>query len=163
MLLVCHDGVGRLRLPADAAAQGPGHPDPPGAGAGALAGRAAERIEQLVTRKVEEKIGENARVEKIESNTRTGLTAIFITLVEGTRDVGKEFDDIKLKLDAIHDLPDGAGPIDFVKDFGDTAALMLTVASPKIGAARDQRCARRTLQQAIERTRAGQRRDSERA
>src|SRR6185295_17363153 len=28
-------------------------------------------------------------------------------------------------------LPDGAGPIVFVKDFGDTAALMLTVASPK--------------------------------
>src|SRR4030095_8663357 len=29
------------------------------------------------------------------------------------------------------DLPQGAGPIDFIKDFGDTAALMLTVASPK--------------------------------
>src|SRR5262245_66249180 len=96
-------------------------------------GTAAERIEQLVTRKVEEKIGENAKVEKIESNTRTGLTAIFITLVDGTKDVPKEFDDIKLKLDQIHDLPDGAGPINFVKDFGDTAGLMLTVASPKIG------------------------------
>src|SRR5262245_54591977 len=98
-------------------------------------GVAAEKIEQLVTRKVEEKIGENAKVEKIESNTRTGLTAIFITLVDGTKDVGKEFDDIKLKLDAINDLPDGAGPIMFVKDFGDTAALMLTVASPKTSAA----------------------------
>src|SRR5262249_13074989 len=59
--------------------------------------------------------------------------AIFITLVDGTKDVPKEFDDIKLKLDSIHDLPDGAGPINFVKDFGDTAGLMLTVASPKIG------------------------------
>ena len=49
-------------------------------------------------------------------------------------DVGKEFDDIKLKLDAIDDLPDGAGPIIFHKDFGDTAALMLTVASPKVDA-----------------------------
>ena len=27
--------------------------------------------------------------------------------------------------------PDGAGPIQFIKDFGDTAALMLTVASPR--------------------------------
>jgi len=94
-------------------------------------GASAERIEQLVTRKVEEKIGENSKVEKIESNTRTGLTAVFITLVEGTKEVGKEFDDIKLKLDGITNLPDGAGPIQFVKDFGDTAALMLTVASPK--------------------------------
>ena len=99
-----------------------------------VAWRRAEKIEQLVTRRIEEKIAENVRVEKIESNTRTGITAVYITLVEGTRDTGKEFDDIKLKLDTITDLPDGAGPIDFVKDFGDTAALMLTVASPKASA-----------------------------
>jgi multidrug efflux pump subunit AcrB len=96
-------------------------------------GASAEKIEQLVTRRVEEKVGENVKVEKIESNTRTGITAVYITLVEGTKEVGKEFDDIKLKLDSITDLPDGAGPIDFVKDFGDTAALMLTVASPRVG------------------------------
>jgi multidrug efflux pump subunit AcrB len=47
-------------------------------------------------------------------------------------DVGKELDDIRLKLDTVRDLPEGAGPIEFVKDFGDTAALMLTVASPKV-------------------------------
>jgi multidrug efflux pump len=115
-------------------------------------GASAERIEQLVTRKVEEKIGENAKVEKIESNTRTGLTAIFITLVEGTKEVGKEFDDIKLKLDAIKALPDGAGPIAFVKDFGDTAALMLTVASPKTGPVEIALRAK-ALQKAIEETR----------
>jgi len=94
-------------------------------------GASAEKIEQLVTRRMEEKIAENVRVEKVESNTRTSITAVYITLVDGTKDVGKEFDDIKLKLDAITDLPSGAGPIEFVKDFGDTAALMLTVASPK--------------------------------
>ena len=114
---------------------------------------APRRFEQLVTRRIEEKIAENAKVEKIESNTRTGVTAVSITLVDGTRETGKEFDDIKLKLDAIQDLPDGAGPIDFVKDFGDTAALMLTVASPKVGeveiAARAQ-----ALQRGIEATRA---------
>ena len=97
-------------------------------------GASTEKIEQLVTRRVEEKVAENARVDKIESNTRTGLTAIFITLVEGSFDVPKEFDDIKMKLDSIGNLPDGAGPIQFVKDFGDTAALMLTVASPKTSA-----------------------------
>src|SRR5262249_7784846 len=90
-------------------------------------GASAEKIEQLITRRVEEKVAENVRVDKIESNTRTGLTAIFITLVEGSFDVPKEFDDIKMKLDSITNLPDGAGPIQFVKDFGDTAALMLTV------------------------------------
>ena len=95
-------------------------------------GAGGERIEQLVTRKVEEKIAENGKVDKIESNTRTGQAAVYITLDEDTREVGKEFDDIKMKLDTLQgQLPDGAGPIVFVKDFGDTAALMLTVASPK--------------------------------
>jgi multidrug efflux pump subunit AcrB len=98
-------------------------------------GAGAERIEQLVTRRIEEKIAENVRVDKIESNTRTGVTAVIITLVEGLADTGKEFDDIKLKLDTIRDLPDGTGPIVFFKDFGDTAALMLTVASPRVDAA----------------------------
>jgi len=95
-------------------------------------GASAEKIEQLVTRRMEEKIGENVKVEKIESNTRTGIAAVYFTLIEGTRETGKEFDDIKMKLDSIANLPDGAGPIEFVKDFGDTAALMMTVASPRV-------------------------------
>ena len=116
-------------------------------------GASAEKIEQLVTRRIEEKVAENVKVEKIESNTRTGITAVYFTLVEGTKDTGKEFDDIKLKLDSITDLPDGAGPIDFVKDFGDTAALMLTVASPKVGEAEIAGRAE-ALRNAIEDTRA---------
>src|ERR1041385_4199175 len=36
-------------------------------------GASAEKIEQLVTRRIEEKIAENVRVEKVESNTRTGI------------------------------------------------------------------------------------------
>jgi multidrug efflux pump subunit AcrB len=116
-------------------------------------GIGAEKIEQLVTRRIEEKIGENASVEKLESNTRAGLAAIYVTLVEGVADVGKQFDDIKLKLDAITDLPDGAGPIAFHKDFGDTAALMLTVASPRASDA-DLALRAGALRTAIERARA---------
>src|SRR5262245_62770726 len=95
-------------------------------------GASAEKIEQLVTRRIEEKVAENVKVEKIESNTRTSITAVYITLVEGTRETGKEFDDIKMRLDSISNLPDGAGPIEFVKDFGDTAALIWTVTSPNV-------------------------------
>jgi len=96
-------------------------------------GAKAEKIEQLVTRKLEEKIAENSKVEKIESTTSSNVTIITVTLQEkGGFDVKKEFDDIKGKLDSIRDLPEGAGPIDFKKDFGDTAALMLTVATPRV-------------------------------
>jgi len=95
-------------------------------------GASAEKIEQLVTRKIEAKIAENSKIETITSNTRTGLTIITITLDENVPvgDRPKEFDDIRLKLDAIRDLPSGAGPIQFIKDFGDVATLLLTVASP---------------------------------
>src|SRR5262249_17604653 len=116
-------------------------------------GASAERIEELVTRKIEGKVAENVKVDKIESNTRTGMTAVYITLVEGLPETGKEFDDIKLKLDSINDLPEGAGPITFVKDFGDTAALMLTVASPRAGEVEVSARAQ-TVQRAIEQARA---------
>ena len=116
-------------------------------------GASAEKVEDLVTRKIEEKIGENAKVLKIESISRTGLSVVYVELVEGLKETGKEFDDIRLKLDDINgSLPKGAGPIQFVKDFGDTEALMLTVASPK---ADDIEISLRAaqIQSAIEKTR----------
>ncbi|MFN7944117.1 MAG: efflux RND transporter permease subunit [Blastocatellia bacterium] len=94
-------------------------------------GASAEKVEQLVTKKIETQMAANSKVTKIESISRTGLSVVYLDLDENLKETGKELDDIKLKLDGIHDLPDGAGPINFIKDFGDTAALMLTVASPK--------------------------------
>ena len=55
-----------------------------------------------------------------------------VQLDEGITDTKRQFSDINLKLNALNSqLPQGAGPIVFQSDFGDTAALMLTVASPK--------------------------------
>ena len=58
------------------------------------------------------------------------------------------------KLDSIHDLPSGARPINFIKDFGDTAALMLTVASPQGRATSSWSCARARSAHAIDSGRA---------
>ncbi|HEY0158230.1 MAG TPA: efflux RND transporter permease subunit [Thermoanaerobaculia bacterium] len=117
-------------------------------------GVSAEKVEDLVTRQLETKVAGNAKVKKIESISRTGLSVIYVELVEGLKDTGKEFDDIRLKLSDVA-LPDGAGPVQFVKDFGDTGALMLTVASPKadeieIGLRAQQ------MRAAIEKTRSGE-------
>ncbi len=95
-------------------------------------GASAEQVEQLLTRRLEEKIAENTKVEKIESTSRGNLAMVFVHLVQDVENTGKELDDIELKLNSLRSPPDGAGPIHFVKDFGDTAALMLTVASPRI-------------------------------
>lgn len=115
-------------------------------------GASAEKVEQLVTKKIEERIAGNATVTKIESISRTGLSVVYVELDEKLKEAGKQFDDIKLKLDAIHDLPDGAGPINFIKDFGDTAALMLTVASPRASEIEVELRAK-AIQQAIEQAR----------
>src|SRR5689334_9454730 len=39
-------------------------------------GQSAERVEQLVTRKVEEKIAQNIKVAEIKSRSRTGLSVV---------------------------------------------------------------------------------------
>jgi multidrug efflux pump subunit AcrB len=97
-------------------------------------GASAEKVEQLVTRKVEEKIAENAKVEHIDSTTRTGVAVVTVTLQEGVKEPAKEFDDIKMKLDTLAgSFPQGVQPLQFLKDFGDTTALMLTIASPRAG------------------------------
>ena len=115
-------------------------------------GVTADKVEQFVTRKIEERVAESSRVERVESITRSGVSLVYVRLEEKAADTAKEFDDVKLKLDGIRDLPEGSGPIIFIKDFGDTAALMLTVASPKADDIEiDLRA--RTIQAEIARTR----------
>src|ERR1700746_4077037 len=94
-------------------------------------GTSAEQVEQLVTRKIEQALASNQWVTEIKSASRTGSAMVQFELAEkGKYDRDKELDDIKIRLDLIRDLPQGAGPILYIKDFGDTSALMLTVASP---------------------------------
>lgn len=90
----------------------------------------AEDIEERATRVVERHLAQNSRIEKIESTTRAGVAVVTITLDKAVTDTAKEFDDIWLKLQSIRELPDGAA-MQFIKDFGDTSALMLTIASPR--------------------------------
>ncbi|WP_447598251.1 efflux RND transporter permease subunit [Nitrospira sp. Nam80] len=105
-------------------------------------GVTAEKIEQLVTRQVEDKIAENPNIHRatagyygIKSMTLSGRSFVWVNLEDSVSDTKKEFNDINLKLkDLDANLPDGAGPVQFKSDFGDTAALMLTVASPKADA-----------------------------
>jgi multidrug efflux pump subunit AcrB len=93
-------------------------------------GAPAQKMEELVTRRIEDKIAENPNIEKIDSNTRGGIAVITFFIEDRIKDRAKEFDDINLRLNTIRDLPEGAQFV-FQKDFGQTTALMLTVASPK--------------------------------
>jgi multidrug efflux pump len=101
-------------------------------------GATARQMEQLVTRPMEEAIAQNQTVHPpaadeygIKSTTLPGISIVTVQLAESVSDTKRQFSDINLKLNALNArLPDGAGPIQFQSDFGDTAALMLTVASP---------------------------------
>jgi multidrug efflux pump subunit AcrB len=99
-------------------------------------GATAEQVEQLVTRPMEQTIAVNSTIKApnptefgIRSQSFPGMAVVNIQLDGSVKDKQKEFSDINLKLNQLK-LPQGAGPIQFNSDFGDTAAMMLTVASP---------------------------------
>jgi len=103
-------------------------------------GATAQQVEQFITRRIEDVAAENKTIHPgtdadygIKSISLPGYSFVTIQLDEGITDSKRQFSDINLKLDALNSqLPQGAGPITFQSDFGDTAALMLTVASPKV-------------------------------
>jgi multidrug efflux pump subunit AcrB len=103
-------------------------------------GATAEQVEQLITRPIESAIAQNAYLQKpvasdyaVRSLSMPGLSIVYAQLDENVTDTRKQFSDIQLKLaNVMTSLPKGASPIQFNSDFGDTAALMLTVASPKV-------------------------------
>src|SRR6201992_275566 len=123
-------------------------------------GATAEEVEQLVSRPIEQTMAQNAFVKGptpadfgIRSISFPGMSLVYVQLEDTVKDTKKQFADINLKLDALNSkLPQGAGPIQFNSDFGDTAALMLTVASPP---ANDVEVAlrARSIRTAIEKTR----------
>jgi multidrug efflux pump subunit AcrB len=94
-------------------------------------GASAEKVEELVTRTVEKTIASNSNVARIESTSRSNVSTVTFTLADELTNIGPVLDDIGGRLQSIRDLPSGAGPVQYVRDFGDTATLMLTVASPK--------------------------------
>ena len=96
-------------------------------------GASAEKVEELVTKTVEQVIASNTKVSKIDSTSRSNTSVIVFSLADdlNPEEVNQVLDDIGGRLAAVRNLPDGAGPINYQRDFGDTATLMLTVASPK--------------------------------
>ena len=95
-------------------------------------GISADKVEQLVTRKIEQAAAGNSKVDRVESTTQDNVSVVTVRLLDNIQNTQQEFQDIGQRLSQINDLPDGAGPITWISDFGDTAALMLTVASPPV-------------------------------
>jgi multidrug efflux pump subunit AcrB len=99
-------------------------------------GATAMQVEQLVTRPLEQSIATNQYIHPptggeygIKSLSMPGLSIIQVQLIDTLNDTKPQFSDMNLKMNTVQ-LPQGAGPVNFNSDFGDTATLMMTVASP---------------------------------
>ena len=123
-------------------------------------GATTEQVEQLLTRPIEQTVALNSTLKQpspsdfaIRSLSFPGLSVVYIQLNDNVKDKEKQFSDMNLKLNQLN-LPYGAGPIQFNSNFGDTAALMLTVASPMVGPT-EVALRAIAIRKAIEQTRAG--------
>src|ERR1700733_5480318 len=105
-------------------------------------GAAAQQVEQLITRPIEETIAQNKTIHPadpddygIRSISLPGASFVYVQLSEDTKDSREQFSDINLKLQGLGPrLPAGASGVGFQSDFGDAAPLMMTVASPPVDA-----------------------------
>lgn len=98
-------------------------------------GASTERIEPLVTQKLEEKLNEIESIEELKSQSRAGVSIIYVTQRPANRaTVEQEWDRVRAKLKEAT-LPEGCEPPFLDTDFGNTITLLLGVASPPAGPA----------------------------
>jgi multidrug efflux pump subunit AcrB len=93
-----------------------------------LPGASPERVENLVTDKIEEVIQEIPELDFVNSLSRTGVSLVFVNIKERHKKMRPIWDDLRRKIDrARGELPEGhIGP--FVNDeFGDVFGIVLTM------------------------------------
>jgi multidrug efflux pump subunit AcrB len=91
-------------------------------------GASPERVEQLVTDKLEKVIQEIPEIDFISSESKTGVSVIFVNIKERYKEMRPIWDDLRRKVDrAKSDLPgDVIGP--FVNDeFGDVFGIVIAL------------------------------------
>jgi len=91
-------------------------------------GASPERIEQLVTDKLEKAIQEMPEIDFLASESKTGVSIIFVDVQERYEEMRPIWDSLRRKVEkAVPDLPDGIiGPI-INDEFGDVFGTILTI------------------------------------
>jgi len=91
-------------------------------------GASPERVEQLVTDRLEKAIQEIPELEFISSESKTGVSLIYVNILESYTEMRPIYDDLRRKVDRVRpELPDGViGPI--VNDeFGDVFGIIVAL------------------------------------
>jgi multidrug efflux pump len=91
-------------------------------------GASPERVELLVTDKIEKKIQEMPEIDSIISESRTGISVINANFKESYKVMRPIFDDLRRKIDVVvPDLPQGAEAPDVNDEFGDVFGSVYTL------------------------------------
>jgi len=92
-------------------------------------GKGAEEVERLVTRKLEDHVGQLASLEELRSTTRENISLLFVD-IHYDADEQMEWQKLRNRLDeARADLPPGVIGPTVVDDFGDVTAMVWTLRS----------------------------------
>ena len=90
-------------------------------------GASPERVERLVTDKLEKAIQEIPEVEHVTSESRTGLSIVTVEVKESVTELRPVWDNLRRKVDrAARELPDGLQPVvndEYGDVFGTVVAL----------------------------------------
>ncbi|MBY0527909.1 MAG: efflux RND transporter permease subunit [Gemmataceae bacterium] len=101
-------------------------------------GASVTKIDELVTKKLEDKIGELQSIDELQSGSRAGASGIKISVHPGSETyVNQQWDKIRAKVQQVQ-LPEGCYPPTLDTDFGDTITLLFAVTSPPISEAECQ-------------------------
>lgn len=91
-------------------------------------GASPERVELLVTDKIEKKIQEMPEIDSITSESRTGISVVYANFKESYKIMRPIFDDLRRKVDTVTpDLPQGAQTPDVNDEFGDVFGSVYTL------------------------------------
>lgn len=91
-------------------------------------GASPERVELLVTDKIEKKIQEMPEIDSITSESRTGMSLVYANFKESYKVMRPIFDDLRRKVDAVTpDLPQGAQIPEVNDEFGDVFGSVYTL------------------------------------
>jgi len=97
-------------------------------------GASPERMENLITDKLEKKIQEIPEVDHITSENRTGVSIIYVEMKERYKDMDPLWDDLKDKVEqAAKELPEGASKPFVWDDFGDVYGIVFGLTGDGFG------------------------------
>ena len=91
-------------------------------------GASPKRVEELVTDKIEKKVQEMPEIDTITSDSRTGISIIYVNFKESYKVMRPIFDDLRRKVASIEaDLPQGSKPPEVNDEFGDVFGSVYTL------------------------------------